>query len=51
MSQPDNKKRTYWMLTIIFTVITVGMLFVLPEWFWVPLPFMLTYGVYAMDVV
>lgn len=48
-----EKKSTggYWMLFLIFTALTLGCLVVFPAWFWVPLAFMLTYLVYAMDVV
>lgn len=43
--------KTYWMLTLVFFVITVAMLIFLNEWFWLALPFLLTYFVKAMDWV
>lgn len=40
-----------WLMALVFTVITVAMLYFVPQWFWVPLPFMLTYLVQAFDAM
>ena len=52
-SNPESKvnRKTMWLLFLVSTIATVGLLIFNPTWFWVPLPFMLTYLVYAMDVV
>ncbi len=39
------------MLFIATVIPTVALLFFKAEWFWVPLPFALTYFVYMLDVV
>jgi hypothetical protein len=36
-----------WLMTLVFTAITAYMIIFVPQWFWVPLPFMLTYLVQA----
>ncbi|MEL6139981.1 MAG: hypothetical protein AAFU67_00015 [Bacteroidota bacterium] len=41
----------YWLLFLISLVVFFLMLIFVNEWFWVAMPFMLTYLVYAMDVV
>lgn len=43
--------RTYWIYTIISTIVMCGFLVVLPEWFWVVLPFPLTYLAKAFDAI
>lgn len=40
---------SYWILTLVFLVLTVALLIFKSEWFWVPLPFLLTYLVKALD--
>ena len=51
MSETKKSKGLAWILAIVFTVITVGMVFFIPEWSWVPLPFMLTYIVEATNII
>lgn len=46
-STTDNKK--YWIYFGISFLATVGLLAFASEWFWVGLPFMLTYLVQAMN--
>ena len=43
----------YWfvILFLVFLVIFVLMLMFADEWFWVPMPFMLTYLVKALDAM
>ncbi len=45
----DTKK--YWLFFLISLVIFLFMLVFVNEWFWVAMPFMLTYLVLAMRVV
>ena len=40
-----------WILFIVSTVILIGMLIYVPQWFWLALPFSLTYLVKAMRVM
>jgi len=51
MAESKKSRGLAWILAIVFSVITIGMLFFIPEWSWVPLPFMLTYIVEATDVI
>ena len=41
----------YWMLFLVSLVITIGLLIYMPAWFWVTLPFVLTYLVKAFDMM
>ena len=43
----DTKK--WWLFTLISLVGTIGFLILLPEWFWVMLPFLFTAFIKAMD--
>jgi len=41
----------YWGLFLVSTLIMIAMLIWMNEWFWLALPFSLTYLVKALDVV
>lgn len=41
----------YWMLFLISTLVLIAMLIWMNEWFWLALPFSLTFLVKAMGVV
>jgi hypothetical protein len=43
--------RSYWIYTAVSTVIMVALLVFAPQWFWVPLPFVLTSLVKAFDAI
>jgi hypothetical protein len=47
----QSSKATDWLLFLVFTVIFLLMLVYVDEWFWVPMPFMLTYLVKALDAM
>ncbi len=47
----NSSRATDWILFFISLVICVAMLIWLNEWFWVALPFVLTYLVKALDVM
>ena len=49
MSEATTSKTKYWVLAGISTVVTLLLLIFANQWFWVGLPFMLTYLVQAMD--
>ncbi len=50
METTQNKStRTDWMLTLVSLVATILLLVFVPAWFWVGLPFVLTYLVRALD--
>lgn len=40
-----------WILFVVFTVIVVAMLIWTPQWFWLLLPFPLTFLVKAMNAM
>ena len=44
-------KSKYWLYFIISTVAMIALLIFIPEWFWLALPFSLTYLAAAMDVM
>ncbi|HQU60644.1 MAG: hypothetical protein KDD02_24135 [Phaeodactylibacter sp.] len=46
-----RSKATDWLLFLVFAVIFLAMIVYVDEWFWVPMPFMLTYLVKALDVM
>lgn len=41
----------YWILFLVSTLIMIAMLIWMNEWFWLALPFSLTYLVKALNVV
>jgi len=41
----------YWLYFLVSTLIMIGFLVFLPEWFWVALPFSLTSLVMAFDAM
>ena len=51
MEQTQNKTRTYWLYTFISLAVMIGLLIVIPAWFWLALPFFLTYLVLAFDAM
>ena len=49
----EAKKSTakYWVYFAISMAVMIALLVILPEWFWVVLPFPLTYLVKAFDAI
>lgn len=48
----ENTKRSravYWLAFLLTTALMIFMLMYMPAWFWVPLPFVLTSFVLALD--
>jgi hypothetical protein len=43
MEQSHSNPLLDGILFLVSAVVTIGLLVVAPEWFWVPLPFVLTY--------
>lgn len=48
MEQAKSSTMMDWAFFAVSTAATIALLVVSPEWFWVPLPFSLTYLVKAM---
>ncbi len=46
-----RSKATDWLLFLVSTVIFFAMIVYVDEWFWVAMPFMLTYLVRALDAM
>ncbi len=44
-----SSKSTSWMLFLVSLIATVALLVFLPEWFWVGLPFVLTFMCEGLD--
>lgn len=52
MSKEDTTStRTDWMLFLISTVVMIAMLIWVNEWFWLAMPFSLTYLVKALRMM
>lgn len=51
MNTEKTSTRSTWMLFIISTLVTLLMLIWVPQWFWVALPFPLTFLVQAMRLM
>ncbi len=52
MMETSKKSRTLdWVLFFISTVVFVAMLIYTPQWFWLALPFVLTYLTRALDMM
>jgi len=46
-----NATGMYWIYFLVSTVVLIAMLIWVNEWFWLALPFSLTYLVKALDIV
>lgn len=46
-----SSKLMYFGLFLFFTALTVAMVFYVDSWFWIPLPFAITYLAKALDVL
>jgi len=52
MNQEEtSSSKTYWLLFIISTVVMIAMLIWVNEWFWLAMPFSLTYLVKALKMM
>lgn len=49
--QTPAQNRRYWLLFLVSFVVFAFMLVFINEWFWVAMPFMLTYLVYSLKMV
>lgn len=47
----DKSTRTDWFIFAISTVVCIALLMYASEWFWIALPFVLTYFVRALRVI
>ncbi len=47
-TEAKKSTRTYWLIFAITLVIMLAFLVIDPTWFWVPLPFVLTFFVKAI---
>ena len=45
----NSSKRSDWMFFLLSLVVTILLLVFVTEWFWLGLPFLLTYLVRALD--
>jgi len=50
-TQETPSKGMDWIIFFISTAIMIAMLIYVPAWFWVPLPFVLTYLARAFDAI
>jgi len=44
-------KAKYWLITLVSAAACIGLLIFSPEWFWLTLPFLLTYFVKAIGLM
>ncbi len=51
MANEASSTGKFWLMFIISLIGTIAFLWMMPEWFWVMLPFLGTSFVYAMDWV
>ncbi|MFK7946396.1 MAG: hypothetical protein AB8G11_02310 [Saprospiraceae bacterium] len=51
MSETKKSRAKYWVYTLLSLVGTIVLLLFATSWFWVGLPFLLTYLVLALDVM
>ncbi|MEM1325878.1 MAG: hypothetical protein AAGI23_07990 [Bacteroidota bacterium] len=49
MAETTKSTAKYWLFFIITLAITLAMLIFVPAWFWVVLPFPITFFVLALD--
>ena len=51
MSEQTTSRGKYWLGSIVFVGITVALLFIAPQFFWVTLPFAGVFSAKALDVI
>jgi len=52
MNTTENKSHASdWMIFAVSLVVMIALLIFIPEWFWLALPFVLTYLVKALDLM
>jgi hypothetical protein len=51
MENSSKSKSINWIIALVSLVVVVFLVIVKPEWFWVALPFFLTYFVIALDMI
>lgn len=51
MTQVNESRKSDWLYFLISTAATVGLLICYPAWFWVGLPFSLTYLTKALKAL
>jgi len=51
MESTKNGTALDWIIFLVSTVVMVALLIYADEWFWIPLPFVLTYLAKALDVL
>jgi hypothetical protein len=51
MEQQKTSTAKYWLYFGISMLVMLGFLWLLPEWFWVVLPFVGTFWAQAMDYI
>ncbi len=51
ITEETQKSSMDWILFLVFTAILIFMLIFVNEWFWLALPFSLTYLVRALDTM
>jgi hypothetical protein len=50
-TQENENKGLYWVITLVSLVACILLLLYAPEWFWLTLPFLLTYFVKAIGMM
>ena len=51
MAAEASSRRMDWILFVVSTIVFFAMLIYVPQWFWLVIPFPLTYLVKAMDAM
>lgn len=51
MNTEKTSTTTYWLLFVVSTVVLLLMLIFVPQWFWIVIPFPLTFLVQAMRLM
>lgn len=49
--ETNESKGLYWLITLVSAVACVLLIMFKPEWFWLTLPFLLTYFVKAINMM
>ncbi len=50
-NEKKENKTMYWLITLVSAVACIMLLIYSPEWFWLTLPFLLTYFVKAIGMM
>ena len=50
-TERTENRKLYWLITLVALIACVSLIILAPEWFWLTLPFLLTFFVKAIGMI